>query len=114
MFKLLFTSLLFLTPVSLFAGLQTFCTGGKFTFKIFCIADMTINLWGWVYDYFGKGYYASGVKNNPKGTEKGKYRIFRGGSWNDLNVNYFSTSFRYLKKPGYKNSTVGFRLAIQI
>ncbi len=35
MFKFLFTSLLFLTPVSLFAGLQTFCTGGKFPFKFF-------------------------------------------------------------------------------
>ncbi len=35
MFKLLFTSLLFLTPVSFFAGLQTVCTGGKFSFKFF-------------------------------------------------------------------------------
>jgi formylglycine-generating enzyme required for sulfatase activity len=43
-----------------------------------------------------------------------KNRIFQGGSWNDSNVDYLSTSFIYLKKPGYKNSTVGFRLAIQI
>ena len=95
-------------------GFKHSAPAGSFPLNFFGIADMTGNLWGWVYDYFGKGYYASGVKNNPKGTEKGKYRIFRGGSWNDLNVNYFSTSFRYLKKPGYKNSTVGFRLAIQI
>ena len=33
MFKLLFTSFLLLIPVSLFAGLQTFCTGGMFPFK---------------------------------------------------------------------------------
>ena len=74
---------------------------------------MTGNLWGWVYDYFGKEYYASGAKNNPKGPKKGEDRIFRGGSWNDSNVNYLLTSFIYLKKPEYKNSTVGFRLAIQ-
>ena len=86
---------------------------GSFPLNFFGIADMTGNLWEWVHDYFGKAYYASGAKNNPKGPEKGKYRIFRGGSWNDSNVDYLSTSFRYLKKPGYKNNTVGFRLAIQ-
>jgi len=86
---------------------------GSFPLNFFGIADMTGNLWEWVHDYFGKAYYASSAKNNPKGPEKGKYRIFRGGSWNDSNVDYLSTSFRYLKKPGYKNNTVGFRLAIQ-
>ena len=86
---------------------------GSFPLNFFGIADMTGNLWEWIHDYYGKAYYASGAKNNPKGPEKGKYRIFRGGSWNDSNVDYLSTSFRYLKKPGYKNSTVGFRLAIQ-
>ena len=86
---------------------------GSFPLNFFGIADMTGNLWEWIHDYYGKAYYASGAKNNPKGPEKGKYRIFRGGSWNDSNVDYLSTSFRYLKKPGYKNNTVGFRLAIQ-
>ena len=86
---------------------------GSFPLNFFGIADMTGNLWGWVQDYFGKEYYASGVKKNPKGPEKGEYIIFRGDSWNNSNVNYLSTSFRYLNKPGYKNSTVGFRLAIQ-
>jgi len=86
---------------------------GSFPLNFFGIADMTGNLWEWIHDYYGKAYYASGTKNNPKGPEKGEYRIFRGGSWNDSNVDYLSTSFRYLKKPGYKNSTVGFRLAIQ-
>jgi formylglycine-generating enzyme required for sulfatase activity len=86
---------------------------GSSPLNYFSIADMTGNLWEWVHDYFGKAYYASSAKNNPKGPEKGKYRIFRGGSWNDSNVDYLSTSFRYLKKPGYKNNTVGFRLAIQ-
>jgi hypothetical protein len=60
----------------LFAGLQTFCTGGKFTFKFFCIADMTVNLWGWVYDYFGKGYYASGVKKILRVQKKGNIEFF--------------------------------------
>ena len=86
---------------------------GSFPLNFFGIADMTGNLWEWIHDYYGKAYYASSAKNNPKGPEKGKYRIFRGGSWNDSNVDYLSTSFRYLKKPGYKNNTVGFRLAIQ-
>lgn len=86
---------------------------GSFPLNFFGIADMTGNLWEWIHDYYWKAYYASSAKNNPKGPEKGKYRIFRGGSWNDSNVDYLSTSFRYLKKPGYKNNTVGFRLAIQ-
>jgi formylglycine-generating enzyme required for sulfatase activity len=70
-------------------------------------------LWEWVHDYFGKEYFASSAKYNPKGPKKGEYRIFRSGNWNDSNVNYILTSFRYLKKPGYKKTTVGFRLAIQ-
>jgi formylglycine-generating enzyme required for sulfatase activity len=31
---------------------------------------MTGNLWEWVHDYFGKKYYASVAKNNPKGPKK--------------------------------------------
>ncbi len=94
-------------------GFKNSAPVGSFPLNFFGIADMTGNLWEWIHDYYGKAYYASGAKNNPKGPEKGKYRIFRGGSWNDSNEDYLSTSFRYLKKSGYKNNTVGFRLAIQ-
>ncbi len=45
--------------------------------------------------------------------KKGNIEFFGVGSWNDSNVNYLLTSFIYLKKPGYKYSIVGFRLAIQ-
>ena len=101
------------SPNSSEDGFKRSAPVGSFPLNFFGIADMTGNLWEWIHDYYGKAYYASGAKNNPKGPEKGKYRIFRGGSWNDSNVDYLSTSFRYLKKPGYKNNTVGFRLAIQ-
>jgi hypothetical protein len=46
MFKLMFTSLLFLSPVPLFTGLQTFSTGGEFPFKSFGIAKYERNFVG--------------------------------------------------------------------
>ena len=43
---------------------------GSSPLNFFGIADMAGNLWEWVHDYFGKKYYASVAKNNPKGPKK--------------------------------------------
>ena len=43
------------------------------------IYDMSGNAWEWCLDYYGK--YNSSKKKNPKGPEKGLYKVVRGGSW---------------------------------
>ena len=48
---------------------------------------------------------------NPKGPEKGVYRVGRGGSWSDEEGNMHS-SFRNFWVPEKKLSTLGFRLAL--
>jgi formylglycine-generating enzyme len=43
--------------------------------------DMAGNVREWVMDYYDQHYYASSPVDNPKGPEKGKLVVVRGGGW---------------------------------
>ncbi|MBF0272843.1 MAG: SUMF1/EgtB/PvdO family nonheme iron enzyme [Magnetococcales bacterium] len=46
----------------------------------FRLFDMSGNVWEWVTDHYDERYYAISPKSNPKGSNTGALRIFRGGS----------------------------------
>ena len=58
------------------------------------VFDLGGNVAEWVYDWYDKNYYKKGPYKNPKGPEKGKYHVIRGGAWNSLPV-YLRSSSRY-------------------
>ena len=58
------------------------------------VFDLGGNVAEWVYDWYDKKYYKNSPVKNPKGPDKGKYHVIRGGAWNSLPV-YLRSSSRY-------------------
>ena len=74
------------------------------------IYDMSGNVWEWVADWFSLKYYKVSPKKNPKGPDKGTFRILRGGCWDSHQYEARTTS-RYAKFPDVKYANNGFRCA---
>ena len=74
----------------------------------FGLYDMSGNVAEWVWDWFGQ--YRPEEQVDPRGAEKGEYRIRRGGCANDAPF-AITVSFRARCNPAEANRWTGFRIA---
>jgi formylglycine-generating enzyme required for sulfatase activity len=72
--------------------------------------DMAGNAAEWVADWYDADYYKNSPFKVPKGPDKGKYRVYRGGSWNDLPSNA-RVAKRFAAAPHQTSAVIGFRCA---
>jgi formylglycine-generating enzyme required for sulfatase activity len=71
--------------------------------------EMSGNVREWCWDRFGPDYYHDSPGLDPKGPDAGKYRVLRGGSWDD-DPNYCRAAIRFNGNPDYLNNDIGLRL----
>lgn len=67
------------------------------------------NVMEWVSDWYDERYYSHSSRKNPAGPEKGLYKVLRGGSFKNSNLNELRVVNRYSLPPETKTSFTGFR-----
>ena len=73
------------------------------------IYDMSGNIWEWCEDIYAKDAYSKHNRNNPIYAGGGPNRVRRGGSW-DSGPRSVRSADRFGNKPGFRYSSLGFRL----
>ncbi len=74
------------------------------------IHDMVGNVWEWCFDWFDENYYKISPLRNPEGAMSGKFRVLRGGSWNNGYTDDFRCANRGWAAPRRNRYLIGFRV----
>jgi formylglycine-generating enzyme required for sulfatase activity len=70
--------------------------------------DITGNVWEWTSDYYSDDYYSVSPAENPKGPDRGRFKVIRGGSWHS-GAMCVQTYYRNGLSPSWVDFAVGFR-----
>jgi len=90
---------------------KTHAVGGKLP-NALGLYDMNGNVCEWISDWYDSNYYAKSPKENPQGPSFGRYKMFRGGSWNyEPKSCNATTRFWFENSPRFMFISIGFRLA---
>jgi formylglycine-generating enzyme len=81
---------------------------GSFPPNNYGLYDISGNVWEWTSDNYGSDYYASSPAQNPKGPERGRFKVIRGGSWHS-GAMCVQTYYRNGLSPSWVDFAVGFR-----
>ena len=72
--------------------------------------DMAGNAAEWVADWYDADYYKKAPFKIPTGPDSGKFRVYRGGSWNESSVNARAAK-RFTAAQHQTSAVIGFRCA---
>ena len=70
--------------------------------------NMSGNVYEWVSDFYDRRYYETSPKKNPTGSDSGRLRVLRGGSWK-RDPFFLRATARYSSSPYYAGPDIGVR-----
>lgn len=92
--------------------LERTTTVGSYKPNEFGLYDMHGNVYEWVSDWFGDKYYAASPPEDPQGPKEGKYRVLRGGSWQNVG-SMLRAAERYYDREVARHEDHGLRVVME-